>query len=188
MSSPVTLSLGRLGGIGVGGPDIGEIAPGQDEHHPPVDRAGEGDRLAVVDPGPVHDDVHALGGPEQRRGAGVLQPADLVGPGPGRVHHHAGSDDAPALRSAGPPAGPRPPGPAVRSSASHRHVVGHQGSVMDGRSGRGYRPAGHHRTGHRSSAPRRADPGPAASAPPPACRACPACGGAAHCGTVPATS
>ena len=54
--------VGRLGGVGIGGADVGEVAPGENEEHPAVDRAEEDDGVAVVEPAPVHQNVDPLVG------------------------------------------------------------------------------------------------------------------------------
>ena len=133
MSSVETVScVRRLGGVGVGRADVGEVAPGQDEEHAAVDRAGEDDRVAVVEPAPVHDDVDALGGLQQRRRARVLEQPHPVGPGPGGVDHDAGPEHG--LRAAE---------PVLELRAHHAAggalerpdggIVGHQRAVVDGR-------------------------------------------------------
>ena len=103
--------------VGVGRPDVDPVAPGDDEHRPPV--AGDGQHGGDVEGRPPgrQGDVHALG---RADGPGVdtlVEGPELVGPHPGGVDHHAGPDlDRPAGEPVGedgaadPPAGPHQPG------------------------------------------------------------------------------
>ena len=55
-----SMDLGRIARIiGVRGPYIGQIAPGQDEHDPPVDGGEAGDCAGVADAGAADDDMGA---------------------------------------------------------------------------------------------------------------------------------
>ncbi len=101
--------VGRLGGIGIGGSDVGEIAPRQREHHSPVDRAQEGDRLAVSEAIAGNDDVHALRRPEQRLAAGLLEGPQPVDPGSRGIHHRRRVDGR--ARAAQPVDDPHPDHP-----------------------------------------------------------------------------
>ena len=90
----------------------------------------------MVDPATLHHQVNPLGRAEQGGGAGVLHLAEPVTPGPGRVHHDPGPDEAPSpaepvlhLRAHDAAGGPL--------QADDRHVVGHQRAVLDRRPRRG---------------------------------------------------
>ena len=130
MSSALTLSWSGGSSVSrVGGADVGQITPGKHEHHPPVDRTGEGDGFPVVEPGAVHHDVNALGRLQQRRRPGVLQPSHPIGPGAGRIDHHARPDDPALARQPILQLGAyHPAGGPLQSS--DRHVVGHQRTMM----------------------------------------------------------
>ena len=82
--------VGRLVVVGVGGPDVAQVSPGQDEHHPPVDRRRERDRPGVSYPLPGHRHMDAFGEAQQRLRPRVVEATHLIDPRPRRVHDHEG--------------------------------------------------------------------------------------------------
>ena len=138
MSSAVTVSSsGVSAGVGVGGADVGEVAPGQDEQHPAVDRAGEDDRRRGGRAGSGPPRCGCPWWAEQRRRArrppctrtrsaqGPVAFTTTLARTVARSPVSRSSICAPTTR------------PAVRSSAAHRDVVGDQRAVVHRRAGGG---------------------------------------------------
>ena len=78
--------------VGVGGADVGEVAPRHHEDRTPVlrHRHDRGDVVAHLLP--RHRDVDALGRTDRVRVGALVDRADVVGPHAGRVHDAPGAD------------------------------------------------------------------------------------------------
>ena len=79
--------------VGVGGADVGGVAPRHDEDRSPVVAHGDDGRDVVADLGPRHRDVDALGRTDRGRVCTLVERADVVRPDPGRVHDRTGADE-----------------------------------------------------------------------------------------------
>ena len=116
--------------VGVGGADVGELAPRHDEHRALVlgDRDDDGD--VVADLAPRHGDVDALGRTDRVGVRALVERADLVGP------HAGGVDDGLAadldVLTVGPDGGAADLAVGVLGDAGEGGAVDRHGTELDG--------------------------------------------------------
>ncbi len=77
--------------IRVGGTDVGEVSPRNDEERAPILRHGDDDRDVVLGLGPRNRDVDTLGRADRLRASSLVERAQLVGPHSCRVHDDSGA-------------------------------------------------------------------------------------------------
>ncbi len=77
--------------VGVGGADVGEVAPGDDEERSTILRHGDHRRDVVLRLVPRHRDVDALRRSDRSGMHSLVQCPQLVGPDAGRVHDRLGA-------------------------------------------------------------------------------------------------
>ena len=117
--------------VGVGRSDVALLSPGQYEHHPAVDRRGEGHGVGVAHALPRHDHMRTLGEPQQRLGPGIVEASHAVEPRSRRVHDHQGAHGAGRAAQRVPQGGAADPAIGLQQ-ARHFRVVGDQRARLRG--------------------------------------------------------
>ena len=77
--------------VSIGGADVREVAPGQDEHDPAIELREQSDRVLVRHARARYCDVRAFREAQHGRRVRIVEPPQLIGPGARGIHHHVGA-------------------------------------------------------------------------------------------------